>query len=120
MSPPNPLDARARTLTVLGLLDLEELGQDLYRASAVFDEPFPLYGGQVAAQALYAAGMTVAPGRAPHSLHGYYLRGGAAAKPTVFRVERDRDGRSFSARRVVAIQDGEVIFSMSASFSVFE
>jgi acyl-CoA thioesterase-2 len=107
-------------LDLLDLLDIEEIEQDLYRASAVFDEPFPLYGGQVAAQALLAAGRTVAPDRAPHSLHGYYLRGGASAKPTVFRVERDRDGRSYSARRVVAIQDGEVIFNLSASFSVPE
>ncbi|MCW2945707.1 MAG: Choloyl-CoA hydrolase [Actinoallomurus sp.] len=106
--------------TLLDLLDIEEIEQDLYRASVVFDEPFPLYGGQVAAQALLAAGRTVAPDRAPHSLHGYYLRGGVSAKPTVFRVERDRDGRSYSARRVVAIQDGKVIFNLSASFSVTE
>jgi acyl-CoA thioesterase-2 len=106
--------------TLLDLLDIEEIEQDLYRASVVFDEPFPLYGGQVAAQALLAAGRTVAPDRAPHSLHGYYLRGGVSAKPTVFRVERDRDGRSYSARRVVAIQEGKVIFNLSASFSVTE
>src|SRR4051794_29695394 len=82
----------------------------------LFADPFPLYGGQVAAQALKAAGGTVPPDRLPHSLYGYFLRSGDAARPTIFRVERDRDGGSFSARRVVALQGGEVVFSMSASF----
>ncbi|MFB4319245.1 acyl-CoA thioesterase [Actinomadura sp. 21ATH] len=102
--------------SVLDLLALEELDRDLYRTTVAFDDPYPLYGGQVAAQALRAAGGTVPEGRLPHSLHGYYLRGGDAARPTIFRVDRDRDGRSFSARRVVALQGGEVIFNMSASF----
>ncbi|MDL4817482.1 acyl-CoA thioesterase [Actinomadura opuntiae] len=102
--------------SVLELLDLEELDRDLYRGTLVFDDPYPLYGGQVAAQALRAAGGTVPEGRLPHSLHGYFLRGGDAARPTIFRVDRDRDGRSFSARRVVALQGGEVIFNMSVSF----
>jgi acyl-CoA thioesterase-2 len=102
--------------TLLDLLDLEELDRDLYRTTVLFEEPFPLYGGQVAAQALRAAAGTVPEGRLPHSLHGYFLRGGDAARPTIFRVDRDRDGRSFSARRVVAVQGGEVIFNMSASF----
>jgi acyl-CoA thioesterase-2 len=104
------------TPTLVDLLDLEEIDRDLYRTTVMFDEPFPLYGGQVAAQALRAAGLTVADGRVPHSLHGYYLRSGDAARPTIFRVDRDRDGRSFSARRVVAVQGGKVIFNMSASF----
>ncbi|GAB2964086.1 thioesterase family protein [Amycolatopsis acidiphila] len=102
------------------LLELEVIERDLFRANAVFDDPYPLYGGQVAAQALLAAGATAPEGRLPHSLHGYYLRGGDASHPTVFRVDRDRDGRSYSARRVVAIQRGEVIFSMSTSFQVVE
>jgi acyl-CoA thioesterase II len=106
--PPDP--------TVLDVLTLEEIDRDLYRSTLVFADPFPLYGGQVAAQALHAAGRTVPEGRLPHSLHGYFLRSGDAARPTVFRVDRDRDGGSFSARRVVALQGGEVIFSMSASF----
>ena len=103
--------------SVLDVLDLEEIDRDLYRSRLHFADPFPLYGGQVAAQALLAAGRTVPPDRLPHSLHGYFLRSGDAARPAVFRVERDRDGRSFSARRVVAIQGGEVIFNMSASFT---
>jgi acyl-CoA thioesterase-2 len=102
--------------TVLDVLRLEEIDRDLYRSELVFPDPLPLYGGQVAAQALLAAGGTVDPDRLPHSLHGYFLRSGDAARPTVFRVDRDRDGRSISARRVVAIQGGEVIFNMSASF----
>jgi acyl-CoA thioesterase-2 len=100
------------------LLDLEPIERDLFRANAVFDDRFPLYGGQVAAQALRAAAATVPAGRLPHSLHGYYLRGGDSAVPTLFRVDRDRDGRSVSARRVVAVQRGEVIFNMAASFQV--
>src|SRR4051794_12327013 len=102
--------------TVLEVLRLDELDRDLYRSTLVFADPFPLYGGQVAAQALLAAGCTVDRERLPHSLHGYFLRSGDAARPTIFHVERDRDGRTFSARRVIAVQGGEVIFNMSASF----
>jgi acyl-CoA thioesterase-2 len=103
-------------VSLLDLIDPEPLDRDLFRATTVFDDPFPLYGGQVAAQALVAAGRTVAPGRVPHSLHGYFLRAGDAARPVLLRVDRDRDGSSFSARRVVAVQNGEVVFSMAASF----
>jgi acyl-CoA thioesterase-2 len=103
--------------SILDLLDLERIEENLYRSCVVVERPWALYGGQVAAQALYAAGSTVPAGRLPHSLHGYFLRSGSAARPTVFQVYRDRDGRSFSARRVVAIQNGEVIFNMSASFA---
>jgi acyl-CoA thioesterase-2 len=108
------------TMDILELLDVEPVEPDLFQASAVFDDRYALYGGQVAAQALLAAGATVPQGRSPHSLHCYYLRGGDASHPTVFRVERDRDGRSFSARRVVALQRGVVIFTMSASFHAVE
>ena len=99
------------------VLALERIDRDLYRASAVFEEAFPLYGGQVAAQALLAAGATVPTDRVPHSLHGYFLRPGDSRAPVVFSVERDRDGGSFSARRVVALQDGEVILNLAASFA---
>lgn len=101
---------------LLDVLALERLDRDLFRATEVFEEQWPLFGGQVAAQALLAAGATVAEGRAPHSLHGYFLRPGDSRAPVVFGVERDRDGRSFSARRVVARQDGQVILNLSASF----
>jgi acyl-CoA thioesterase-2 len=100
------------------LYDLEALERDLFRAT---NEPGArerrsLYGGQVAGQALRAAAMTVAPERVPHSLHGYFLRPGRIDLPVVLQVDRDRDGGSFSARHVRAVQDGEVIFSTIASF----
>ncbi|MFI0961285.1 acyl-CoA thioesterase [Streptomyces sp. NPDC021080] len=101
---------------LLDMLALEEIDHNLYRGYLVFSERFALYGGQVAAQALRAASLTVPRDRLPHSLHGYFLRPGNASRPTVFQVDRDRDGGSYSARRVVALQGGEVIFSMSASF----
>src|SRR5688572_19061710 len=115
-----PAGVRADSPTVLDILRLDEIDRDLYRSTLVFADPFPLYGGQVAAQALLAAGRTVDRDRLPHSLHGYFLRSGDAARPTIFHVERDRDGRTFSARRVIAIQGGEVIFNMSASFQASE
>jgi len=103
--------------TLTDLLDLERIDRDLFRATTVFDGDYALYGGQVAAQALLAAGRTVDPERLPHSLHGYFLRGGDVSRATVFEVFRDRDGGSSSARRVVARQNGEVIFSKPASFA---
>ena len=107
---------------LLEVLDVELLDRDLYRApvAASFAGRPTIYGGQVAAQALRAAGLTVGDDRTPHSLHGYFLRRGTSAQPVILRVWRDRDGASFSARRVVAIQNGEVIFSMIASFHVPE
>jgi acyl-CoA thioesterase-2 len=99
------------------VLALEEIDRDIYRSNLVYPDRWALYGGQVAAQGLLAAGRTVGEGRVPHSLHCYFLRPGDAERPTVFRVDRDRDGRSFSARRVVAIQGGEVVCSMSCSFA---
>lgn len=104
--------------TLAELLDLERLDRDLFRGQ---NEPgarerYSLYGGQVAAQALAAAGATVSDDRLPHSFHGYFLRPGLVDLPVIFDVNRDRDGGSFSARHVRAVQDGEVIFSMLASF----
>jgi acyl-CoA thioesterase-2 len=104
----------------LDLLDLERTGDSTFEAGYVFPDPYPLFGGQVAAQALRAAGLTLPDGRAPHSLHGYFLRPGDASVPTELEVERERDGRAFSSRRVVARQSGKTIFSMSASFHVDE
>jgi acyl-CoA thioesterase II len=114
-----PDTRHARTL--LELLDLEELDRDLYRAHNP-PQSFTanLYGGQVAAQAVRAAAFTVPEGRYPHSMHGYFLRRGESDYPTIMRVARDRDGRSFSARHVVALQHGEAIFTASVSFHVDE
>ena len=110
------------TSRLAALLDLEVLDRDLFRGE---NEPgagarLSLYGGQVAAQALRAAGATVPDGRMPHSLHGYFLRPGRVDRPVLLHVDRDRDGGSFSARHVRAVQDGEVIFSMVASFHARE
>jgi acyl-CoA thioesterase II len=102
---------------LISLLTLERVDRDLFRGrNANFGPRRTLYGGQVAAQSLIAAAATVDESRLPHSLHGYFLRAGRSDLPVVFEVDRDRDGRSFSARHVVALQDGEVIFSMLTSF----
>jgi acyl-CoA thioesterase II len=115
-------DAEAPASRLATLLDLEVLDRDLFRAE---NEPgagarMSLYGGQVAAQALRAAGATVDTDRLPHSLHGYFLRPGRVDRSVILHVDRDRDGGSFSARHVRAVQDGEVIFSMVASFHACE
>jgi acyl-CoA thioesterase-2 len=107
---------------LLHVLDLEELDRDIFRGrNPSGDVRRPrLFGGQVAAQATRAAGLTVPDDRRVHSLHGYFLRAGQADRPTILHVDRDRDGRSFSARHVTARQDGEVIFSLLVSFHVDE
>jgi acyl-CoA thioesterase-2 len=101
------------------LLDLEQLEVDIYRgsvASLESDNWQRTFGGQVAGQSLVSAVRTVEPGHLVHSLHGYFIRPGDAKAPTVFIVERLRDGGSFCTRRVNAVQHGQTIFSMSASF----
>jgi acyl-CoA thioesterase II len=104
---------------LLELLELEQLDRNLYRGHNPRERSgrgFHLFGGQVAAQALRAASLTVPDGRRPHSMHGYFLRSGRSDIPTILHVDIDRDGRAISARRVAAVQDGEVIFTLSASF----
>ncbi|AGF72623.1 acyl-CoA thioesterase [Corynebacterium halotolerans] len=97
------------------ILGLERIDRDIYRGPAVESELTRTFGGQVAAQALVAATRTVED-KAVHSLHGYFVAPGKASEPTIFLVDRIRDGRSFSSRQVSAVQDGETIFSMQASF----
>jgi acyl-CoA thioesterase-2 len=110
-----------RVTNLVELLDLEELDTDLYRAhNPESPHTSHLFGGQVAAQALRAVASTVETDRLPHSFHGYFLRRGEADIPTIMRVERNRDGRSFAARSVVALQHGKAIFTASASFHVHE
>jgi acyl-CoA thioesterase II len=102
---------------LVALLELERLDRDLYRADV--PGPFPtgrLFGGQVAAQALRAAAYTVDVEHYVHSLHGYFLRPGSPATPVLLHVDRIRDGRSFTTRRVVAVQEGEAIFTLNVSF----
>jgi len=101
------------------ILDLEQLEVNIYRGSVFSPESGNwqrTFGGHVAGQSLVSAVRTVEPKYQVHSLHGYFLRPGDAKAPTVFTVERLRDGGSFATRRVNAIQHGETIFSMSASF----
>jgi acyl-CoA thioesterase-2 len=102
------------------VLSLERIEADLFRSCVVYDDQFGLYGGQVAAQALHAAARTVDPARHPHSLHGYFLSRGDPSRRVLLMVNRDRDGRSYSNRRVIAVQNGVVIFNMAASFHVTE
>ena len=94
--------------------------ENLYRGFHPKEKRGRLYGGQIMAQALVAAGRTVTEDRVPHSLHGYFLRPGDAKIPVVFSVHRIRDGRSFTTRRIAAIQHGQAIFSMDVSFQVVE
>ncbi|GAA1517827.1 acyl-CoA thioesterase II [Dactylosporangium maewongense] len=102
------------------LLDLEALGDDRFLGMSPPVGPQRVFGGQVAGQALVAAGRTVDPERQVHSLHGYFVRPGDPAEPITYAVENIRDGRTFSVRRSVAQQHGKVIFFMSASFHVPE
>jgi acyl-CoA thioesterase-2 len=88
----------------------------MYRGESPDAGPQRVFGGQVAGQALVAAGRTVDPSRPVHSLHGYFVRPGDPTVPITYRVENVRDGRSFSVRRSVAVQHGLPIFFMSASF----
>src|SRR5574342_1107167 len=104
---------------VIDLLDLEPLEVNLFRGQSRDLGTRSVFGGQVIGQALVAAERTV-DGRVPHSLHAYFLLPGDMAAPIVYQVERIRDGRSFSARRVQAIQHGRPILSMIASFQIVE
>ena len=100
---------------LLGQLDLEQLDRDLYLSDGIPGSG-RLFGGLVAAQSVVAAGRTVSEGML-HSLHAYFLRPGAHALPIRFAVDRIRDGRTFTTRRVIALQGGEAIFNLSASFT---
>jgi len=105
---------------LLSLLDIEQLEVDLFRGTGSGGETTTrIYGGQVIAQALAAAYRTV-PDRLCHSLHAYFIRPGDPSIPVIYQVDRARDGRSFTTRRVVAIQHGRQILNMSASFHVAE
>ena len=104
---------------LVDLLDLEPIEVNIFRGVNPNEVRQRVFGGQVAAQSLLAAGRTVEVGR-PHSLHAYFLRPGDPTVPILYEVDRIRDGRSFTTRRVVAIQHGRAIFNLSASFHVDE
>ncbi|BCW59173.1 acyl-CoA thioesterase-2 [Arthrobacter sp. UNCCL28] len=108
---------------LIGLLDLGDFdgartNEDIFLGPSQKQPRHRVFGGQVLAQSMMAGMRTVEPDRVAHSMHGYFLRPGDANKPITFGVERLRDGRSFSARRVHAYQDGVPILSMIASFQV--
>jgi acyl-CoA thioesterase-2 len=105
---------------LVALLDLEPLEVNIYRGQNRDLGTGQVYGGQVFAQALVAARRTVADGREAHSAHGYFILPGDLAAPIVYFVDRLRDGRSFTTRRVTAIQHGQAIFNLSVSFHVTE
>jgi len=109
----------ARLTELLAIFVLEPLETNLFRGVHPPGTRGRLYGGQIMAQSLLAAGNTV-KNRSVHSLHGYFLRPGDPSIPVVFKVEPIRDGASFSTRRVVAVQRGHAIFSMDASFQAGE
>ncbi|MCL3860341.1 acyl-CoA thioesterase II [Actinotalea sp. K2] len=107
---PDPLQ------TVLQVLELDAVDADTFTGTSLPKPGGRVFGGQVLAQTLLAAARTVPAERLPHSVHGYFLRPGAVDKPITFVVERLRDGRSFSARRTHALQDGVPILAMTTSF----
>ena len=104
---------------VVALLDLEAIEVNIFRGRSPDDDRQRIFGGQVAGQALVAAARTVERGSV-HSMHAYFLRAGDAKAPVLYDVDRIRDGRSFTTRRVVAIQHGRAIFQLAASFHVAE
>lgn len=104
---------------LLSLLDLERLEDNLFRGQTPDASRYRVFGGQVIGQALVAACRTV-EGRAPHSMHGYFILPGDPKIPIIYEVERTRDGRSFTTRLVKAIQHGQPIFTLSTSFHIEE
>ena len=112
--------ADPRIGVLLEVLELEQLEINLFRGQSQDIGSPQVFGGQVLGQALRAAFATVAKERMVHSLHAYFLRRGDCHAPIVYNVDRSRDGKSFSSRRVTAIQHGEQIFNMAASFQVAE
>ena len=106
---------------VVSLLDLEQIELDIFRGrSPAGERRQRVFGGQVAGQALVAAGRTVPPDRGVHSLHAYFIRPGDPTVPLIYMVERVLEGRSFTTRRVTAVQHGKTIFTLSASFHLAE
>jgi len=105
---------------LLTLLKLEKIEENIYRGQSQNLGFGNVFGGQVLGQALSAASHTVPEARAAHSIHAYFMRPGDPTQPIVYSVDRIRDGKSFTTRRIVALQKGQAIFSMSASFQIDE
>ncbi|UHS62546.1 acyl-CoA thioesterase II [Agrobacterium vaccinii] len=115
-----PLENTAPLQNLISTLDLEKLEENLFRGTSPQVGWQRVFGGQVIAQALMAAQRTVGEDRFVHSLHAYFMRPGDPKVPIIYQVDRIRDGASFATRRIVAIQHGHAIFSMSASFQIDE
>lgn len=105
---------------LVALLDLERIEDNIFRGVSLTESLARVFGGQVAGQALIAAGRTVPAERHVHSLHAYFIRPGDPRVPIVYSVDRIRDGQSFTTRRVAAIQHGKIIFVLAASFQLPE
>jgi len=105
---------------LVDLLDVEEIDTDLYRGARLPGGQGRVFGGQVIAQALQAAQRSVEGEKVAHSLHAYFMRAGDETRPIVYRVVRDFEGRSFATRRVIAVQGGQPILNMAASFQLPE
>jgi acyl-CoA thioesterase II len=105
---------------LLSILDLEPIEENIFRGTQAQTTNQRVFGGQVVAQALVAATRTVDKERAAHSLHAYFMRPGDTKVPILYEVDRIRDGKSFTTRRVVAIQHGRAIFSASISYQIAE
>lgn len=114
------IQGQAAVDQLLELLDLKRVDAATFQGESPQTGAQRVFGGQVAGQALVAAGRTVDPTRHVHSLHGYFVRAGDPTEPITFHVENIRDGRSFSVRRSTAKQHGKTIFFMSASFQIPE
>jgi len=117
-----PLDTSPAALVagLADLLDIEEIDTDLYRGARQPGGEGRVFGGQVIAQALQAAQRSTDAAKVAHSLHAYFMRAGAEDHPIVYRVVRDFDGKSFATRRVIALQHGQPILNLAASFQVPE
>jgi acyl-CoA thioesterase-2 len=112
------MDGQVVVDSLVRVLNLEQIEENIFRGVSPNVDLQRVFGGQVAGQALVAAGRTVPADRPVHSLHSYFIRPGDPAVPIVYTVDRVRDGRSFATRRVVAIQHGLPIFALSASFQL--
>ena len=111
---------RERVDNLIRVLQLEQIETDIFRGPRTGEPWVRVFGGEVIGQALMAACRTVDVARPVHSLHGYFMRPGDPNAPILYQVARDRDGKSFTSRRVVAIQHGQPILNLAASFQVVE
>lgn len=105
---------------LIRILSVEKIEENFFRGIETPNGEGRMFGGQVLGQALMSAMQTVGDDKVNHSLHGYFMRPGDATKPVLYRVERDMDGKSFATRRVIAIQNGQPILNLAASFQVQE